>query len=88
VGLTAGASAPDHLVQEVIDRLSPTRGFELWSTIEEQEYFPLPPQLRSFVATLQALVEAGVTARAPAQEGWLQRDREWTATEALDVVSA
>ena len=88
VGLTAGASAPDHLVQEVIDRLGPTNGFELWSAIEEQEYFPLPPQLRSFVSTLQALVEAGVTARRPGRDGWLQRDREWTATEALDVVSA
>jgi 4-hydroxy-3-methylbut-2-enyl diphosphate reductase len=81
VGLTAGASAPDHLVQEVIDRVAPTSGFELWSTIEEQEYFPLPPQLRSFVTTLQTLVEAGVTARRPGQEGLLQRDRDWTATE-------
>jgi 4-hydroxy-3-methylbut-2-enyl diphosphate reductase len=88
VGLTAGASAPDHLVQQVIDRISPSAGFELWSTIEEQEYFPLPPQLRAFVTTLQTLVEAGVTARRPGQDGWLQRDREWTATEALDVVSA
>jgi 4-hydroxy-3-methylbut-2-enyl diphosphate reductase len=88
IGLTAGASAPDHLVQEVIDRLAPTSGFELWSAIEEQEYFPLPPQLRSFVTTLQNLVEAGVTARHPGKDGWLQRDREWTATEALDVVSA
>jgi 4-hydroxy-3-methylbut-2-enyl diphosphate reductase len=88
VGLTAGASAPDLLVQEVIERLAPTSGFELWSTIEEQEYFPLPPQLRAFVTTLQNLVEAGVTARRPGQDGLLQRDREWTATEALDVVSA
>jgi 4-hydroxy-3-methylbut-2-enyl diphosphate reductase len=88
VGLTAGASAPDHLVQEVIDRLAPTAGFELWSAIEEQEYFPLPPQLRSFVATLQTLVEAGVTSRKPGQDGWLQLDRDWTATEALDVISA
>jgi 4-hydroxy-3-methylbut-2-en-1-yl diphosphate reductase len=88
VGLTAGASAPDHLVQSVIDRLQPTNGFELWSAIEEAEYFPLPPQLRSFVTTLQALVEAGVTARKQSQDGWLQRDRDWTAAEALDVVSA
>ena len=88
VGLTAGASAPDHLVEEVITRLAPEQGFELWSAIEEQEYFPLPPQLRSFVTTLQHLVEAGVTARKPGREGWLQRDRERTATEALEVVSA
>jgi 4-hydroxy-3-methylbut-2-enyl diphosphate reductase len=88
VGLTAGASAPDHLVQEVIERLAPTNGFELWSSIEEKEYFPLPPQLRAFVTTLQALVEAGVTAKSSAEPGWLERDREWTATEALDLISA
>lgn len=87
VGVTAGASAPDHLVQEVIDRLAPTRGFELWSSTQEEEYFPLPPQLRSFVNTLQTLVEAGVTAK-PGGESWLERDREWTATEALDLISA
>jgi len=87
VGLTAGASAPDHLVQEVIDRLAPTQGFELWRVTEEGEYFPLPPQLRAFVSTLQTLVEAGVTASEPGGESWLDRDREWTATEALDLIS-
>jgi len=88
IGVTAGASAPDHLVQEVIDRLAPTLGFELWSSTEEEEYFPLPPQLRAFVTTLQTLVEAGVTASKPGGESWLERDREWTATEALDLISA
>ncbi len=87
VGLTAGASAPDHLVQEVIDELAPMQGFELWSATEEAEYFPLPPQLRAFVTTLQQLVEAGVTASKPGGESWLERDREWTATEALDLIS-
>ena len=87
VGLTAGASAPDHLVQQVIDRLAPSEGFELWSSIEEKEYFPLPPQLRAFVTTIQALVEAGVTAKSRAEAGWLERDRDWTATEALDLIS-
>jgi 4-hydroxy-3-methylbut-2-enyl diphosphate reductase len=88
VGVTAGASAPDLLVQEVIDRLAPSRGFELWSATEEEEYFPLPPQLRAFVSTLQTLVEAGVTASRPGGDSWLERDRDWTATEALDLISA
>ena len=87
VGVTAGASAPDHLVQEVIDRLDPTQGFELWRSTEEQEYFPLPPQLRAFVTTLQQLVEAGVTASAPGGDSWLENDRDWTATEALRLIS-
>jgi len=86
VGVTAGASAPDHLVQEVIERVDPRLGFELFTVTEEEEYFPLPRQLRSFVSTLQALVEASVTAK-PAGPGLLERDREWTATEALDMVT-
>ena len=88
VGLTAGASAPDHLIQEVIDHLDPTQGFELLSVTEEGEYFPLPPQLRAFVTTLQSLVEAGVTARPSEESGWLERDRSWTASEALNLISA
>jgi 4-hydroxy-3-methylbut-2-enyl diphosphate reductase len=86
VGLTAGASAPDHLVREVIDRVDARSGFELLTVTEEGEYFPLPPQLRSFVSTLQALVEASVTARPSEDRGWLDRDREWTAADALDLL--
>ncbi len=84
---TTGASAPDHLVQDVIDRLSPVHGFDLWRATEEREYFPLPPQLRAFVTTLQQLVEAGLTASTPGSEPWIEGDRQWTATEALDLIS-
>ena len=87
VGVTAGASAPDHLVQDVIDHLDPTNGFELWSSTEEEEYFPLPPQLRAFVTTLQQLMEAGVTASKQGEGSWLENDRDWTATEALRLIS-
>jgi len=86
VGLTAGASAPDHLVQDVIERVEPRLGFELASVTQEEEYFPLPPQLRSFVGTLQAMVEASVTARVPAETGWLDSDRGWTASDALALL--
>jgi 4-hydroxy-3-methylbut-2-enyl diphosphate reductase len=88
VGVTAGASAPDHLVREVIDRLAPAAGVELVSTITEGEYFPLPPQLRAMVGVLQALVEAGVTARPPRAGGRLDHDRDWTASEALLVLTS
>jgi 4-hydroxy-3-methylbut-2-enyl diphosphate reductase len=86
VGLTAGASAPDHLVTDVIDRLVPLHGFELLTVTDEEEYFPLPPQLRSFVTTLQKLVEGGFAAHG-AGEGLLERDRDWTATEALSLIA-
>ena len=87
VGLTAGASAPDHLVQEVIDRINPSNGFELFAVTDEEEYFPLPRQLRGFLAALQSAVEGGFTARNPGRPGFLEKDRDWTATEALQVLA-
>ncbi|MPZ51161.1 MAG: 4-hydroxy-3-methylbut-2-enyl diphosphate reductase [Acidimicrobiia bacterium] len=86
VGLTAGASAPDHLVTDVIDRLDPSLGFELFSVTEEGEYFTLPPQLRGLVGVLQNIVEAGVTAKPPQEKDWMAGDRTWTATEALESI--
>lgn len=86
VGLTAGASAPDHLVQEVIDRINPSDGFELFSVTDEEEYFPLPRQLRGFLSALQAAVEGAFTARYPGRPGLLEKDRDWTAREALQLI--
>jgi 4-hydroxy-3-methylbut-2-enyl diphosphate reductase len=49
VGVTAGASAPEDLVQEVIARLAPTEGVELVHVTEEDEYFPPPRELRDLI---------------------------------------
>ncbi len=87
VGVTAGASAPDHLVQEVIGRVNPTAGVRLLQITEEGEYFPLPPQLRTLLRVLQLTVEAGFGARHQAEPGPLDRDPEWDATEALAAIS-
>lgn len=54
VGVTAGASAPEDLVQSVIDRLAPTQGVEEVSVTEENEYFPPPRNLRDLVAAVEA----------------------------------
>lgn len=83
VGITAGASAPDHLVTEVIERLAPELGWELFQVTSEDEYFPLPPGLRRLIGNLQTLVQASLTAHPTTKPGWLDRDREWTATAAL-----
>src|SRR5439155_20562997 len=42
VGVTAGASAPEDLVQAVIARLAPTQGVEFGHVTDEAEYFPPP----------------------------------------------
>lgn len=88
VGLTAGASAPEHLVQEVVERLAPRHGVEPAHITDEEEYFPLPRQLRVFISVLGQLVEAGMTAPASDWKRWPSQDRTWSATDALSSVSS
>ncbi len=49
VGLTAGASAPEELISEVLDRLAPADGIEEISFTDEDEYFPPPRNLRDLI---------------------------------------
>jgi 4-hydroxy-3-methylbut-2-enyl diphosphate reductase len=86
VGVTAGASAPDSSVRTVIDAVAPAEGVEILRVSTEDEYFPPPPQLRAFLTSLQAAVEAGVSARHPGRPGLLDEDRSWGATEALAML--
>jgi 4-hydroxy-3-methylbut-2-enyl diphosphate reductase len=57
VGVTAGASAPNEVVDEVIAALAPRRGVEVVRVTEEDEYFPPPRKLRD----LQAAIETAAT---------------------------
>jgi 4-hydroxy-3-methylbut-2-enyl diphosphate reductase len=54
VGVTAGASAPEELVQAVIERLAPRDGVEIVHVTEEDEYFPPPRDLRELQARFAA----------------------------------
>ncbi len=47
VGVTAGASVPEQIVDEVLAALDPTEGVEALRVTDEDEYFPLPAGLRS-----------------------------------------
>ncbi len=87
VGVTAGASAPDNLVREVVERIRPSEGWELLRITEEDEYFPLPRRLRSFLTALEAALALGFTAR-PGAPGPLSQDRQATAARALSALSA
>src|SRR5918992_589273 len=55
VGVTAGASAPEDLVQAVIAKLAPTDGVEPVHVTDEDEYFPPPRELRELVPALDSL---------------------------------
>ena len=58
VGVTAGASAPEELVESVLDRLAPTEGIDIVRITDEDEYFPPPRAIRE----LQTAIEHASTA--------------------------
>jgi len=55
VGVTAGASAPEELVDAVIAHLAPVHGVEEVRITTEEEYFPPPRELRELLAAVDAV---------------------------------
>ncbi len=87
VGVTAGASAPDWLVEDLLARLAPRRGVEVVSTTEEDEYFPPPPELRDLLGCLA--IAASLTLGARREGSSLTAtDRQVSATDMLAAASA
>ena len=60
VGVTAGASAPEDLVQAVIARLAPTEGVVPVHVTDEDEYFPPPRELRELMTALDVAAPGAV----------------------------
>lgn len=60
VGVTAGASAPEELVDSVIEALAPTNGVEEVRITSEDEYFPPPRNLRELLAAIDSVATIGV----------------------------
>jgi 4-hydroxy-3-methylbut-2-enyl diphosphate reductase len=88
VGVTAGASAPEALVEAVIARLAPSEGVTEVSVTTEDEYFPPPPELRELLravgTTLSLLAgRPGSPRTDPAAE-----DRATSAADVLDVLAS
>ena len=81
VGVTAGASAPEELVDAVIARLAPRDGVEEINVTDEDEYFPPPRNIRE----LQAAIELAATAMTGGslQAGPLMDDRALAASDVL-----
>ena len=74
VGVTAGASAPEWLVEEVLARLNPSHGVEVVRAVDEEEYFPPPPELRDLLRAVWAAA-AVMTGRPPSGEPPAAEDR-------------
>lgn len=72
VGVTAGASAPEELVEAVITRLGPRQGVVEVAFTDEDEYFPPPRNLRDLLAALDTSATfslgAAVASRPPVND--------------------
>jgi 4-hydroxy-3-methylbut-2-enyl diphosphate reductase len=87
VGVTAGASAPDSIVDAVIEHLAPIHGVESVVVTDEDEYFPPPPELRELLRALSVAVS--VLCDVPDEPGDpVAADREVYAASVLTGVGA
>jgi 4-hydroxy-3-methylbut-2-enyl diphosphate reductase len=88
VGVTAGASAPEEVVDAVIAKLAPSDGVEVVRVTEEDEYFPPPRELRELMPALDAaaaLLFGGDPNAARGLGGPFTDDRR---TDASDVLAS
>ena len=83
VVVTSGASAPDGLVQAIVDRLAPPERVRHERVIDEDEYFPLPRGLRDFVASIASVWAYGLGAPVPTVNP-AAGDRDVLASDVLD----
>ena len=84
VGVTAGASAPEDLVSEVIERLSPSSGVEEIRITEEDEYFPPPRALREMRSAIELIAGLGF-GRIPGDH--VDADRRLPASAVLEALT-
>ena len=83
---TAGASAPNEVVEDVIATLAPAEGVELVRVTDEDEYFPPPRNLRE----LQGAIEIAATAMlgGTVSGGTRMDDRALSASDVLSALAA
>ena len=82
VGVTAGASAPEELVDAVIARLAPRHGVETVRVTDEDEYFPPPRNIRELQSAIGVAV-ATMLGGDPAMVALID-DRQRAASEVLE----
>ena len=82
VAITAGASAPDHIVKEIAEHLNPNN-LEFYIDTTEEEYFPLPKELRRNIAGLSKLLNNMFPKNNKVALNGISKDKSWSATEAL-----
>ena len=84
VGVTAGASAPEELVEEVLQFLKPTNGIEEVRVTEEDEYFPPPRNIRELQSS--TLTACYTMLGVPVAQRRNIDDRKTAASNVLDAL--
>ena len=85
VGVTAGASAPEELVDAIIARLAPTDGVDEVRITDEDEYFPPPRELRDLLAGVDVLATLGLGGSVPDRP--TLNDRQLAASDVLAMLA-
>jgi 4-hydroxy-3-methylbut-2-en-1-yl diphosphate reductase len=88
VGVTAGASAPEELVAEVIARLSPADGVTEVTVTTEDEYFPPPPELRELLRAVGSTLGFLAARPTSGREDPGAQDRAVSAADVLDLLAS
>ena len=83
VAITAGASAPDHIVKEITEHLNPNN-LEFYIDTTEEEYFPLPKELRRNITGLSKLLKNMFPKNDKDALNGISKDKRWSATEAIN----
>jgi 4-hydroxy-3-methylbut-2-enyl diphosphate reductase len=76
VGVTAGASAPEELVEAVLAALAPVEGIEEISITNEDEYFPPPRNLRALIDSVDVFATFGLGGSVPGRPSVNDRSLE------------
>jgi 4-hydroxy-3-methylbut-2-enyl diphosphate reductase len=84
VGVTAGASAPEDVVDAVIARLAPRDGVEEVRITDEDEYFPPPRELRDLLTGVDVLATFALGGSVPDRPAL--NDRRLEASEVLSLL--
>ena len=86
VGITAGASAPEELVSQIISTLAPQHGVEEVRVAHEDEYFPPPRHIRQ----LQTAIETATTVMLGGELGnrKVVDDRKLAASTVLELLGS
>ena len=91
VGVTAGASAPEELVDQVLAALDPAGGVQEVRLTDEDEYFPPPRNLRDLLTAIDAAGGVGSgrrPGRTPGRRRALPRRECGALRTWADIISA